>query len=162
MNREINRNSVIVSKDGGVLDIISEHGERLTSIAVPAGRVRASQYLDLVPRGATLEVAEGLVVFHPRSRVGILPYGEGSHESGANPDFQPSSASRMEREMRLQLDRLKANNDRIERRARALDLIERVSRTESPAPASDAARNGESPAPSPASRPNASAEAASE
>lgn len=134
MTSEIRKNSVFLSAKGGVLDIIRD-GEVLASIAVPAGRVSAAEYLDLVPLGASLEVAEGLAVLHPREAVGIQPYGQGSHDTGANPDFQPTSASRMEMQMRLTLNQLQASTAALEARQRALESIERVPMAPAPAAA---------------------------
>ena len=126
MSGEINARSVFVSAAGGVLDFVSQDGELLASIAVPAGRVPARDYLDLLPEGASVEVSEGLAVLQPRSFFGVQHYGEGARESGANPDFRPTSASRNELEMRLTLSRMQAATSRLEARAAALDRIERI------------------------------------
>lgn len=133
MATELNRASVLVSEKGGTLDFIRD-GEVLATIAVPAGRVRASQYLDLVPEGATVEIGAGLVAFQPRHRIGVQSYGAGSHDSGANPDFRPTSASRMEKEMRLTLAKMQAATARVEARERALSKLERVPAAPAPAP----------------------------
>lgn len=126
----INQYSVFLSRDGGLLDVLSPEGEILSSFAVPAGRVRASRYLDLVPQGCTLEVAEGLEVFQPPPRLGgprgVLAYGEGSHLTGANPDFMPTSATRLEVEMRAKLAKLDRVSSTYEKRLKALDKIERI------------------------------------
>ena len=122
----LDRKTVLVSDTGGSLDIVSNDGEILASIAVPPGRVKASHYFDLVPGNASLQVADGLAVVQPRIAVGIQRYGAGSHDSGANPDFRPTSASRMEREMRLTLSRMQAATDRLERRERSLAQVERI------------------------------------
>ena len=134
MMREITRNTVFVSTGGGTLDFVSEDGELLMSVAVPPGRVRATRYLDLVPEGARIEVGEGLVAFQPPHRIGVQPYGEGSHDSGANPDFRPTSASRLEREMRVTLNRMRAATDRVEARERALARVERIPKARDPEP----------------------------
>lgn len=126
--REINSNTILVSAQGGILDVLDQ-GEVVASIAVPPGRVRAAQYLDLIPEGTELEIAEGLVAFHPRSGVSVTPPEAGMlYASAANPDFQVTSASRLEQQMRLAVDRMNAASDRIERRERALSTIERIPR----------------------------------
>lgn len=125
---EINRKSVLVSAAGGSLDFVAGDGEVLASVPVPAGRTCAADYFDLVPEGASIEVGAGVTVLQPRSSVGIQSYGAGSHDSGANPDFQPTSASRMEREMRLTMARMQAATARVEARERALAQVERMSK----------------------------------
>lgn len=122
----INRKALLVSATGGKLDIVNDDGELLASVAVPAGKVPVLPYLELVPEGAELQVSEGLALFEPRHRIGIQPYGPGSHDSGANPDFRPTSASRFEREMRTTLARLQAHEQRVDAKLRALSTIERV------------------------------------
>lgn len=143
---DIHRNSVFLSASGGQLDIVRD-GEILASVAVPPGRVPAADYLDLVPEGAWLEVSDGLAVMDPpraRRNVGVQPYGDLSHASGANPDYRPTSASRMELEMRLTLNKMQAATARLEARQRALESIERVPPAPAPAPAPVAAPEGES------------------
>lgn len=135
MAREINAKSVFLSAAGGVLDFVSQDGELLASVAVPPGRVPARDYLDLLPEGAAVEVSEGLVVLQPRSGFGVQHYGQGSHETGANPDFRPTSASRNELEMRLTLARMQAVTSRVEARERALWAVERIPAAPAPAPA---------------------------
>lgn len=123
---EINRKSVLVSAAGGSLDFVSADGEVLFSVPVPVGRTCAAEYIDLVPEGGSIEVGAGVTVLQPRSSVGIQSYGAGSHDSGANPDFQPTSASRMEREMRLTMARMQAATARVEARERALAQVVRM------------------------------------
>lgn len=138
MAQEINSASIFLSPSGGVLDFVSPDGELLASIAVPPGRVPAREYLELLPDGAALEVSEGLAVVQPRSGLGVQHYGEGSHHSGANPDFRPTSASRNEREMRLTLARMQSATARLEARAAALASIEVIPTAPVVAPLNDA------------------------
>lgn len=146
----INQYSVFVSREGGLLDIVSPAGEIVSSIAVPAGRVRASKFLDLVPPDCRLEVAEGLEVFQPVARVGSrrgsLPYGEGAHMTGANPDFTPTTATRLEVETRQQVARLNRLGNTLERRLKALDKVERIP----DAPVIEPVEPEPAPAPAPA------------
>lgn len=137
---EVTHQTALVSDKGGTLDVVRD-GEVLFSVNVPAGVVAARDYLALVPDGARLEIASGLVAMDPHHRVMVQPYGPGATDSGANPDFQPTSASRMEREMRVTLNRMKAATDRVERRERALAAIERVPR----APAVEQVEEAEEP-----------------
>lgn len=135
--QEITSKTVFVSAQGGTLDYVAEaDGEVLFSVAVPAGRVNAAEYLELAPQGVRIEIADGLVALTPKSWYGVQAYGEGSHDSGANPDFAPTSASRMEKEMRLTLAKMQAQTARLEAREKALSLIERV--PQAPAPAAKA------------------------
>lgn len=156
MKNEVTSAAVLVSDKGGTLECISAEGERLFAIAVPAGRVRASLYTDLVPEGANLQVGDGLVAFHPRSgltiqRPDLVELGgemvDQMYQTGANPDYAPpTSADKMARQLRLSIDRLAANNDAAERRLRALETIERIPKAPEPEPDLEVI---EAPAPAP-------------
>lgn len=148
----INAYSVFLSRDGGILDVVSPEGEIVSSVAVPAGRVRASKYLDLVPPGHKLEVAEGLEVFHPAARLGSrrgglpYPYKGGVIEVGANPNFVPTNAASLEGRLRLQMRKLAQVGQSIERRFKALEKVERIP---SPVPAPVEVIEPAEPAPAP-------------
>lgn len=118
--------TLFVSDGGGQLDIVAADGEVLAAVAVPAGRVHALPYLSLLPHGATLQPTSGIAVIRLPHRVGIQRYGAGSHDSGANPDYRPTTATRMEREMRLTMRRLQASESRVNAKLRALEKIEHV------------------------------------
>lgn len=130
----IDRKTLFVSDGGGKLDIVGDEGELLASIALPAGQVPALPYLELVPTGASLQVSEGVATLRKRHRIGIQPYGAGSHDSGANPDYQPTSASRMEREMRVMMARLQSSEKRVDAKLAALSKVERIPQAPDPTP----------------------------
>lgn len=127
MSNYMSRKAVFLSTTGGQIDFVQD-GEVLASVAIPAGRVPVVDYIDLCPEGAEIEVSHGLAVLEPRANIrsGTQAYGEGSHASGANPDFQPTSASRHEQQMRLQMAQLQADSARLEARFRALASIETI------------------------------------
>lgn len=129
---EITAKSWLVSAKGGEIDAQSPDGEVLFSVSVPAGKVRAADYLDLLPDGAYFVAAKGLAVVNPQSGMMRQPYGQGEHESGANPDFQPTSADLFQRQMRLQMAQLQARSRKLEARQRALDAVERDRMTAKP------------------------------
>lgn len=121
----ITSQSLLVSARGGILEYISEDGEVLFEIAVPPGKVSASEFVALCPEGARVEVGEGLAAIEPRSRLGFQA-AELATESGANPDFEPTSADRLQRQMRLTMAQMQADQRRIDARLAALSQIERV------------------------------------
>lgn len=134
----ITAKSSLVSAKGGRIEYVSPDGELLRAVDVPPGIVSALQYLQLAPEGATMEIAEGIEVVSPRSSVGIQEYGEGAFESGANPDFRPTSASTQALRMELGMRRLQALSDTAERRLSALMNMERIPQNPAPSPAPEA------------------------
>lgn len=146
---EITLNSKIVS-NGGSLDYISQDGELLGSTPIAPGIHNPYQYLMLCPDGAHIELNGEIFALNPKTRARPNKYGDGSHRSGANPDFRPTSASRHEMEMRLTLNKMKAATDRIEARARALETIERVPRPDDVLEVIPAPKPAPEPAPEPA------------
>lgn len=131
----MSRNAVFLSTTGGQIDYVRD-GEVLASVAVPAGRVAAAEYLDLCPEGAELEISHGLAVMEPRrvTRSGTQHYGERAYDTGANPDFQPTSASRLEQQLRLDMRKLQAESSRVSAMVKALQGIEVIPPAPVPAP----------------------------
>lgn len=123
--REINENSVFLSAKGGVLRMLIGDGELLAEVAIPPGRVSARAYMADLPDGAFYE-AEGLAVAQPRSLIASQDFGQVATHSGANPDFQPTSATRMELEMRQMLAQMAARDQSREARMRHLESVERI------------------------------------
>jgi hypothetical protein len=128
----ISASSVLLSSGGGSLDMLVD-GEIVASIAIPAGRVLAAEYMPLLPEGAWYE-ADGLAVLEPRRLISSQTFGAAAYDSGANPDFRPTTTSRFEREMRVMVSTMAANNRGLEAKVRALESIERIPRAPSPAP----------------------------
>jgi hypothetical protein len=134
---ELSRNAVIVADgpNGGSLDLISPQGEIVYSFYVSPGRHRASIWLDLVEPGYSLQVADGCVAFRPRMGVSTTAHPE-YLKSDANPDFVPTSATRLEREMRIEMNEMR--NLRLamqkEARLRAVDAVEVLETIPTPNP----------------------------
>ena len=114
----------LLSANGGLLHCMSSDGELLFSLAVPAGKVPVSDYLALCPDWSLVKL-EGLTLVSPRPLGGVV-VAEGRHESGANPDFVPTSASRYELEMRAQIMQMKVLNRSVAARIAALDAVQAV------------------------------------
>lgn len=125
--------ATLVSLAGGSVDFVQD-GEVLGSLPVQPGQTPARDILALAGPGVDIVLKGDIFVVNPRSWAGKQPYGEGSHDSGANPDYQPTSATRMEREMRLMLGRMQAATSRVEARERALAQIERIPTAPAPEP----------------------------
>lgn len=141
MQQEITSKTLLVSAKGGTLDYVLPDGEVLFSVAVPPGKHPAGEYLDLCPDGAQVQIADGLVAIQPRHRIAMqLP--DEMTESGANPDYQPTSADRLQRQMRLQLAQMQADQRRLDARLAKLSEIERIPQNPAPAPAAAAQADG--------------------
>ena len=127
MADEIRYKSVIVADSpvGGTLDLISPDGEIVNQFHVPQGRHRASQWLDLVEPGYRLQIGGGCVCFQPRMGA-IISQHPLALKSDANPDFVPTSVSRMEREMRIRLNEMGAMQNTLAARIKALDSVQRA------------------------------------
>lgn len=121
---QITRNTLIVTAKGGAIDYITPEGEILFSIAVPPGKHSAAEYLDLCPEGAQIEHSEGVYIVQPRTRLFVQK--PETVESGANPDYQPTSADRFARQMRQTLAQMQSDQKRLDARMAALASIERI------------------------------------
>lgn len=134
MKTELTHDMRLISKTGGTIDYVSDDGELLASVSVAPGLHFPAQYLELVPDDAHIELSGDLVALKPRTRVTVQPYSHGPEQTGANPDFRPTSARRNELEMRMVLDRLKATDKRLLAREKALANIERIPKAPDPDP----------------------------
>lgn len=131
---EVTRKGFLVSDNGGTLDYTRE-GEVLFSVSVPPGIQPARPYFDLAPPGCEIEVSKGLVAVPRRGGYAVQKYGKGSHESGANPVFRPTIASRFEREMRLTISRMQGTIKAQEARIKSWAGVPRVPRAPAAPPA---------------------------
>lgn len=142
MSQEIRPGSIIVAaQPGAVLDYISPEGEIVYHFAVPVGRHRASTWLDLVEPGYSLQVGEGAVCFPRRAGVSVTQHPE-ALASDANPDFRPTSATRLEREMRAEMAAMQGLRKKMEAREKALAsvvLVEQIPTAPAPAPVTEPA-----------------------
>jgi len=130
---EIKASDTLVSDKGGALDILRD-GEVIASVAVPAGAHRASRYLAFIPPDCEVQVAAGIAVFGAKPGYGVQRYGEGSHDSGANPDYVPTSAATMQRQLDHGLKKLASIESRVEAKLKALKAVERVPKAPAPDP----------------------------
>ena len=120
---QIDHNHTFASAKGGTLDVLRD-GEIVAQIAVPPGLHKARRFLADIPPGFVVQVGEGLAVFAPKSGYGRQPYGEGSHDTAANPSFEPTSASRLQAQLDQGLRRLATVESRVERKLKALQAVE--------------------------------------
>lgn len=116
---KLNRKDTLVSVDGGRVDFLID-GEVVGSLPILPGKTPAREVLSLVSPGMELAPDGDISVVGARSWNGRQPYGRGSHDSGANPDFRPSSASGMEKQLRGTLSRVQSIEKRLLARERAL------------------------------------------
>jgi hypothetical protein len=121
---EINSKSVILAPKGGEVTAAVD-GEIVGIFAVQPGQTVARDILALVPPGADLHLSKGVTILERRSWFGRQRVSAGN-DSGANPDYRPTSADRLQREMRMTLNRVKASEKRLEARLSALDGVDRV------------------------------------
>ncbi|ETD01848.1 hypothetical protein [Rhodobacter capsulatus] len=143
---QIKPNSVLIAGEGASVEYVAASGEILGRCPLKVGRNPARPLLALAPEGATLSAVGEVFVAEPRSAVWVEPVSP-FLQTGANPDFQPSSADLQERKMRAMLARLQAKENRLEARMAALQSIERVpSAPQADPPSGDPAPSSETPA----------------
>jgi hypothetical protein len=123
---EIHPNGKIVSARGGILDYVDQDGQLLFSVSVPAGVHVAREYLDLAPSGVSVQIAEGDLVHLPPRNWASVQAAQIEVESGANPDFQPTSADRLQRQMRHALALMQSEQKTLHARLERLAAIERM------------------------------------
>lgn len=122
MERGDLRNATILVAGDASVTACGEHGEVLWIEGLPLGSHKAAQYLPRLAEGDTL-ILEGAAMAMMRgvNRAQRNKYGEGSHESGANPHFVVTSASRHQRELDRKIELITARSDKLEKRLAAAE-----------------------------------------
>lgn len=124
--QEITRKTLLVSAKGGTVDYVNAEGEVLFSLPVPPGRVNAAEFLDLCPEGAEVQISgDGLVAIQPKGWASVQTV-ETHGDSGANPDYQPTSVDRLQRQMMQTVAQLAAQNRTMAARMAAFEKVERI------------------------------------
>lgn len=127
MERNELRNATILVAGDAIVSAISADGQLLWSEGLPLGSHKAAQFLPRMAEGDTLEV-EGAAtpMMRGTDRARRVKYGDGSHDSGANPHFVVTSASRHQRELERQLKVITDRSDKLDRRLAALDAASKA------------------------------------
>lgn len=136
-----------LSEGPGELAVINDDGEIIGIIPLKPGLTPGSELAWIAAAGYTFGAREGVTLLAPKGGYGVQPYGEGAHDSGANPLFRPTSVSRLEREMRQTLSRMQGQSKALEARVRSLDKIERIPQAPAPSSGPDGEVIEASPAP---------------
>lgn len=121
------------------IHVVNADGEQVATFTLPVGLHRARPYLDLLPPGCEIELGLGVELLDTRRSALRQDYGRAAYHTAANPDYRPTLAGRMEREMRVTLARMQAATNRVEAREKALLKVREMPSPEvieaTPAPA---------------------------
>lgn len=118
-------NDFFVSAEGVIIDYLDDNtGETLRSVAIPPGRVSARPYVEMCPKGASIDGSFDL--WSPASAVFVSDAGVDRYLTDANPDYQPSSADLEARKMALTIAKMQAEQQGIMKQMRALARIETI------------------------------------
>lgn len=142
MQRNEVRNAMIsVSTPFAAISCITEDGEILFKRGYPAGMHSIAPLVPHMGETDILEFEQGIDVFTKAPRATRIPYGEGANDSGANPDFVVTSASRNARETERTLRNLQRKTASLDRRLAAFNALsaayEKAAEKEIPEPTDD-------------------------
>lgn len=104
---------------------ISEDGEMIFKRGFPTGEHKLVGLAHSMAESDSLEFGPDCDVYILQSRARRVPYGVGATDSGANPDFQVTSATRNAREMERTLSLLNLKIDTLDRRSASLAAMEK-------------------------------------
>lgn len=114
----------IVGASGGEVSAITAEGEIVWTLPLSGGLYPAKTYLDLLQDGQTLDVSSTVHCVTAPDRLRPQKM-DNATESGANPDFVVTSATRFQRELELKLAKLDQTAAKYERRMASLDDLAR-------------------------------------
>ena len=121
MNRIEAKRAIMVVSGPAHVSVITREGEVLLTEQLTPGRHKGKDYIKFMPSGSHLALDGDVTPLLAPSRLYPVPYGAGAFESGANPDFKVTSATRQAREMAILMDRLTAKDTVLDRKLAALN-----------------------------------------
>lgn len=118
---------LLVGLKGGSVTVTNRDGEAIATEGLTPGRHKCALWVPfMTSEGDTLTFSGDVSPMVPSGgRVRPIPYGPGSHETGANPDFVVTSASRNARELDRKLAMLDQKQDRLEKQLKKAQSISR-------------------------------------
>ena len=121
MNRIEAKRAIIVVSGEARLSVVTREGEVLLTELLTPGRHKGKDYIKFMPSGSHLALDGDATPLLAPSRLYPAPYGAGAFESGANPDFKVTSATRQARELDLLMKRLTDKDTVLDRKIAALN-----------------------------------------
>lgn len=111
---------VFVNEASEKLRCVNSDGEVIFTRAYPMGEHTIHNLVPLMGENDQIEFGPNMEVFEKPSRVQRTGYGDGANDSGANPDFMVTSATRNARETERTLRMLQLKTATLDRRMAAL------------------------------------------
>lgn len=105
----------IVSGTGAIVNVVDEDGLVVMTEGLALGSHPTKRFIRYMPENGQLTVSGGVTIMMPASRVKAVKYGEGATDTGANPDFKPTSAERERRALLHKVTRLQNENAKHDR-----------------------------------------------
>lgn len=126
MQRNDVKNAVIsVFTPYAAVICLTQDGEIKFKRGFPAGLHQIGHLVQFMDQYDQLDFEDGCDVFVKPHRLERVAYGEGASDSGANPDFTVTSASRTAREMALLMEGLTAKSKAMDRRLAHAEALQR-------------------------------------
>ncbi|CAD0186692.1 hypothetical protein RUESEDTHA_03602 [Ruegeria sp. THAF57] len=128
---EMKAAKLLVGTQGGDLRIVTPDGEIFAEIGLMPGIHEASEYMAYVLPGYTVEVGPGVTAMQPPSgRNAPIKYGADAYKSGANPDWEPTVATRQQRQMEMTLAKINAKSKALDKKFAAMEELHANQRRE--------------------------------
>jgi len=122
MKREdLNVVTLMVSGAASLLQINDDTGELVDAVPLPLGIQRGRQFLPFV-QTQEFRLDGQVVAYRKPETCRRMNYGEGFSDTGANPDFVVTSASRMQRELDRKVALLSKKAERFENALRLQEI----------------------------------------
>lgn len=110
----------LVGRSGAQLTVTTSDGEILFEVGLPAGKHRLAEYASFVGPDDDVTIEGGTILVPSVQRVTTMAYGAGSMDSGANPDFRPTSMDQAAKRMEKMLSQLVQKSAAQDRKLAAL------------------------------------------
>lgn len=124
--RDMANSRFFVGQQGGEIRCVSPDGEIKWCVGLSGGVHHTDVYRQYMFDGDAIEVTGSVTIQSPGGRrLKAQPYGPGGSESGANPDFRPSTAATHQRQLDLTLRKITEQSKGLERRMKSFERLAR-------------------------------------
>ncbi len=120
--------TLLVGVAGGQVEAVSPDGIVQFAIGLEPGEHKGARIAKYMGPEDEARFTEGVTAMLPEgNRAARMKYGPGGAESGANPDYRPSSAATQQKYLARTVAKLTAKSDSLDRRIAAHDRLKKLS-----------------------------------
>lgn len=122
--KQLQSSKILVPHEGGEIALVDQFDKAEMKIGLTSGIHQGKDILKDLPSNWEVKAGPGVNILVANfQRATPMTMGHRSTQSGANPDYRPSSAATQEKRLRMMMDKIDRKADRLDQRLRSLDNL---------------------------------------